>query len=133
MSTFLWITGAVACAIAWVFGQLLLEMLGELLSGVVRWLFSPLRRVLAAPVYNALLRRMAGPAGAAWQAGLIALFVTLAVGGGALVAVVAPSPWFAVGACATIAGLMGLMVLERARLEVLALRARGRSPPSMRP
>ncbi|HET7229336.1 MAG TPA: hypothetical protein VFJ16_05005 [Longimicrobium sp.] len=132
MSTFLWIVGAVACAIAWLAGEALWQVLGGLAGGMLGWLFSPLRRAFVTPVYDALLRRLASPAGAAWQASLIALFVSLAVGGGALVATVAPSPWFALGACATIAGLMGLMVLESARLEVLALRSRvpAEHPPS---
>jgi hypothetical protein len=118
MSTFAWIGCAIACGIVWVVKEIVGEIVGGLVAETLRWMFAPLRRALVAPVYRALLMRLAGPAGGTWQAALTATFVVTALAGGTLVGMVAPRPWFAVGAFGTVLGLGALLVLDSARNEV---------------
>ncbi|HYH80091.1 MAG TPA: hypothetical protein VEX86_09840 [Longimicrobium sp.] len=115
MSAWTWIAGALGAGALWLLWEFIGALVAEVLAGVLGGIFSP--------VHRRLVRLLAGPSGGAWLAGLTAVFVALAVAGGTLVAMLAPAPWLALGACATIAGLAALLVLDSARNEVKLARA----------
>lgn len=129
MHALAWIACALGTVALWVLYEVVGSIVGELLWALLAWIFSPLNRAFVAPAYRFLLRCLSGPAGGTWLAALTAAFVAIAVGGGALVAMLAPPPWLAVGACGTVAGLGALLVLDAARNEAERRRVLARSGP----
>jgi hypothetical protein len=129
MHALAWIACALGCVVLWVLQELVGGIVGELLGAALAWIFAPLHRTVVVPAHRILLRCLSGPSGRAWLAALTAAFVAITVGAGALVAMAAPPPWLAVGACGTVAGLGALLVLDGARNEVERRRVFARAGP----
>lgn len=131
METVTWIAGLIGCGILWIVWEIVGSIVGEAVMMFLGWLFSPLRRALVDPVRSVLVRRLDGGQRGTWLAALTALFVTLAVAGGTMVAMVPPRPWMLIGACVTLAAFGALLFLESARVDTQReIRSRGLGQPA---
>jgi len=115
MHTLYTLAAALACGILWLLGELLGEVIGTLLLGILTLPFLP--------VHWAIVGVLAGPRKIAWLRGFIALSLLFALGGVMVIATANEVPLPTSGGVMLIGAVLGLVEVERAWKEAKAFLA----------